>query len=321
MSSAFDVNYSLRPSKNILRKMLAEGFRKLSKFAQISSYRYVGFGSEFFTDFTLYHKQLGIRKMISVEKNTNDLDRYKFNAPYNCVEVIPGHSNDVLSGEIDWDPRTILWLDYTSSINAEVLTDIHHFCSNARPSSVIIITVNVEPDRNTEIAISAMHRYRIENLIDAVGEEKVPAGTSGKDLRRWGKAKISREIIVNEIHEILTDRNGGLRNDEKISYEQLFNFHYRDGARMLTTGGIIYENSQKLILNGCSFESLDYIRGGEDYYLIDPPNLTYREIRYLDEQLPADSVDTIDRKHLGKSVCEKYSKIYRYFPTFTESEI
>ena len=47
------VNYVLRPAKNIERKMFCEAFRRLAEFGRVDSYRYVGFGSTFFSDFSL----------------------------------------------------------------------------------------------------------------------------------------------------------------------------------------------------------------------------------------------------------------------------
>ena len=60
MSSYEQINYSLRPAKQIERKMLIEAFRNLTEFGDIGSYRYIGFGSIYFSDFNQVHKSLGI---------------------------------------------------------------------------------------------------------------------------------------------------------------------------------------------------------------------------------------------------------------------
>jgi hypothetical protein len=55
MSSSYrKINYTLRPAKNIERKMLCEAFHKLHPFGKVQNYRYIGFGSTYFSDFILF---------------------------------------------------------------------------------------------------------------------------------------------------------------------------------------------------------------------------------------------------------------------------
>ncbi len=54
------IHYGLRPAKNIERKMMCECFWRLSAFHPVHNYRYIGFGSVYFSDFLLFHKVLGI---------------------------------------------------------------------------------------------------------------------------------------------------------------------------------------------------------------------------------------------------------------------
>lgn len=86
------INYELRPAKNIERKMLSEAFRCLTSFGSVSSYRYVGFGSHFFSDFKLFHRSLGITQMISIEDNKEYKERFTFNIPYSCIKLRFGNS-------------------------------------------------------------------------------------------------------------------------------------------------------------------------------------------------------------------------------------
>src|SRR5688572_20955159 len=90
------INYGLRPAKSIERKMLCEAFRRLSEFGSVESYVYIGFGSTYFSDFNLFHKQLGIRNMISLEKDKNNKARFEFNRPFKCITIEYGHSNEIL---------------------------------------------------------------------------------------------------------------------------------------------------------------------------------------------------------------------------------
>ena len=86
------INYALRPAKSIERKMLCEVFRRLTPLGKLESYRYIGFGSTYFTDFILFHKSLGINSMISIEKDEGNKDRFNFNLPFRCINLKFGSS-------------------------------------------------------------------------------------------------------------------------------------------------------------------------------------------------------------------------------------
>ena len=53
------IDYSLRPAKFAERRMLSEMFSRLKVFGSLESYRYIGFGSIWFTDCVLFHRALG----------------------------------------------------------------------------------------------------------------------------------------------------------------------------------------------------------------------------------------------------------------------
>src|SRR5690242_1898583 len=90
------VNYSLRPAKQIERRMLTEAFQRLVEFGALSSYRYIGFGSIQFRDFIMFHKHLGITNMLSIEKDAINKARFEFNLPFSCVSLRIGKSGEVL---------------------------------------------------------------------------------------------------------------------------------------------------------------------------------------------------------------------------------
>jgi len=62
-----------------------------------------------------------------------------------------------------------------------------------------------------------------------------------------------------------------------------------------------------------------------DPYRIRVPNLTFKEMRYLDKWLPSDRTRAIDGKanarFLSNDSIKDYSRIYRYFPNFVEAEM
>ena len=166
MASFEKVNYALRPAKAVERKMLCECFRRLSQIARVDSYRYVGFGSTYFSDFTLIHRALGITDLVSIERETNKKERFELNRPYGSINLMFGESTELLP-ELDWQPRTIMWLDYDGKLNADVLADIGTFCRSCTAGSVLVVSVNVHPDEGTD-------EKRLSALKERIDPNKVP---------------------------------------------------------------------------------------------------------------------------------------------------
>src|SRR5579864_6705929 len=218
MTASYErIHYGLRPAKNVQRKMLVETLRRLSEFGALDSYRYVGFGSTYFSDFSLFHKALGIRNMISIERDVANRVRFEFNRPFSCISMAFGESSEILS-TLTWNIKTILWLDYDGSLEPSVLTDIKFSCANAPAGSVIIVTVNAEPGALTE------ENPRLQELQNRMGKERIPPDVREADLSDWGTARVFRRILTSEILETLSERSGGLADQNKIKYEQLFDF-------------------------------------------------------------------------------------------------
>ncbi len=249
------INYSLRPAKHIERKMMVEAFRRLNEFGSIESYRYIGFGSIYFSDFALFHKALGITNMLSIEREISNEERFKFNRPFRCIEIRFGNSNDILP-TLTWDVRTILWLDYDGTLDSDSLADIGCFCTKAASGSVLVISVNANPGNIQNGDQREAMEKDLDKLKDRIGEAYIPNDIDGKQLRGWGTAKIYRRIINNRVTEVLNERNGLRPMGNQLLYKQIFNFHYADGAKMLTVGGIIYDEGQKAHLSKSAFEQL-----------------------------------------------------------------
>ncbi len=297
--------------------MLAEAFRCLTSFGKLSSYQYVGFGSHFFSDFKLFHRSLGILEMTSIEADEEDRARFEFNRPFSCIRLAFGLSTSILP-KLNWNRKTILWLDYDFPLNLTVLSDVNFFCTNAVSGSVIVVTVDarVEPPSEQEDDLRKMRSWLLENL-----GERVPPNIRNKGLVGWGTAAVYRTIIDNEIRNTLSQRNGALQAKRQIQYDQLFNFEYQDSAKMLTIGGLLYEKRHAELVENCDFESLFYVRSGQKPYRIEvPTNLTLDEIRYLDKNLPRRTRPPRGFP-ISRADMDAYAELYRYFPAFVEAEL
>lgn len=330
------INYSIRPGKHVERRMLCDAFTRLSSLDNLKNYQYIGFGSVYFTDFSLIHKVLGITDLTSIERDRENTRRFKFNIPYSCIKLKIGPSTEELQ-KIKWVKKSIVWLDYTEKLKNYMLDDIQTCLMSMKAGSIFLMSVNIEPDNGNlsekekkEGLTVGMKRLKL--LEDRIDRRFIPSKASSSLLGLIDNQSFAYEIIDNAIRGTLTKRNGVLKPDEQLQFMQLFNFYYKDGAGMLTIGGIIHTKSQVPIIKVMGFDKIPYIRQNDQPFKIVIPNLTYREIHALDNLLPAlykkqteEIVITKKNKVFIPPIPEEdikdYANIYRYFPNFVEANL
>ena len=306
------INYSLRPAKTIERKMIVEACSRLRTFYSLQGYRYIGFGSPYFPDFSLIHRNLGITDMICIEKESDDAPRFEFNRPFACISLRFGMSTEVLP-ELEWQDRpTILWLDYDGKLDEDVLSDIDHVASNLASRSFFIVTL-----RASAGDFGDTPEGRRESLQSAIGD-KLPTDIELAEFTGERFPQLLWRIIGAEIQRFITERSAALTPPTKYRYSQTLHFTYSDGARMLTTGGMIFQEGERVTLNQMDFNSLPFYRPGYEAFNIVVPKLTMKELRALDEQLPSanPTLPGVPRRDINA-----YASNYRYFPTFAEIEL
>jgi len=335
MSSSFEkINYSLRPNKSIERKMMCEAFSRLALLDQLSNYRYIGMGSAYFADFTLFHKVLGITDLISIEKEEAKKSRFEFNKPYSCIEMKYGNSSTILPNLGLDTKKNIVWLDYDDRITDFMFADINTFFANASPGSLFLLSVNVEEEylpqkQDSEFKTITLKEHRLNQILQRVGKEKLPNEFMDINFNTKNTTAVTYEMIKRQIDTTLLTRN--LSTEDKLVYKQLFNFIYSDNATILTVGGIIHDDNQAEKVNEMAFSNLEFIRDTSDFYKISAPNLTFREIKALDKALPDKyNAEVEGGKFKNKTLQEipvilsdvrSYTKVYRYYPNFAEALI
>lgn len=306
------INYSLRPAKQIERKMICEAAKRLGEFALLESYRYVGFGSVFFSDFAMVHRQLNISKLISIEKDVHKQERFDFNKPFACIELKFGESSSILP-QLTWHERTILWLDYDGRLEGDCIEDVASFCANAPSGSMLILSANAQTPSEWDDPV--------QQYSDSVGSSFVANGTTKADFAGWNFAKTIRRSVTSAIAKTLSDRNGILSEYDKFTWHQILSFDYQDGAKMTTIGGVLSNKGERPHFEKCSFASLSYCRQNqEESYKIDVPSLTWRELRYLDQQLPLAEGKELQAPGISSKALKQYAAVYRYYPNFAETE-
>lgn len=134
------IDYSLRPAKFAERRMLCEAFSRLRPFCPLERYLYVGLGSIWFADHTLFHRALGIEEMISIESEKSHGPRFEFNRPYANIDIRLGTVARHLPG-LDWRRRMILWLDYDDPLSLSILDDVRTVARLATSGLMFAVSV------------------------------------------------------------------------------------------------------------------------------------------------------------------------------------
>ncbi|MCB8814723.1 O-methyltransferase [Desulfosporosinus shakirovi] len=309
------INYYLRPAKSIERKFFCDIFRKLCLFSPINNYKYIGFGARYFIDFNLFHKELGIEKMISIEENATEekeQERFEFNKPFKCIEMIFKNSSEAIN-QITWDSESIVWLDYDKIFSKSMLNDIKNVVLSMLPNSVILVTCNrcYSIDEHIE---NRFVKFKEEFM------EDVPIDAKKTDIRSKIFHNLINKMINNKINEALIEKNRNIAEEEKkLIFKQLVYFTYKDGAPMITTGGIIIRKENETVFTEAKFYEFLFNQDITQPYDIYLPNLTYKELQKINSKMPCENWADIDLFGLNEEDLQKYMELYRYFPYYMES--
>lgn len=322
--SSEHVNYAIRPCKSIERKMMCEIIAKLNTFDQVSNYRYIGMGAKYFIDFSLLHKEFGITKMYSMEIDSKpeNKERFDFNKPYNCIQMLFGNSSDLLnSTKFNWkNEKNIIWLDYDGGIRGKQLEDIETCVSKVESGSIIFTSFNSDfgekfkqssPTEKIEIFKSRIQNEELVKLVK-------PKDLAGEKIYET----INRMFDMVIKNKILERNRIALKKEDRLRCCQLVYFKYADSqAPMLTIGWIFYNDKDIEKFEKCKFIDLEFFNDTDKPYDITVPNFTYKELSILNQNMPNLKYPIEGAGFFSESEVEMYRKIYKYFPTSFETSV
>lgn len=317
MASYKAIDYRIRPAKYAERLMIAEVAGRL-RFHDVWTYRYVGLGSIYFTDFKLMHRALGISSMVSIEAETCDRERFDWNRPYATIDMHYG-STDAILPNLDWTPPSIVWLDYDGQISRSKLLDIEFLVRHAAPGSLLVFSLNCETPSPTGYEPGSDF---VDALRAMVGVEVVDPSLKHEDLQGWSAAKVYRRIIASAIEGALASFNSLEASPQLFRrWRQVLNIEYKDGARMLTVGGIVYEARQEELYRSGAFEKLIFYRDAKDPYRIEVPRLTLKEMAHLENVVMHPPEEVLNPSWLTAKERRYYIQLYRYLANFVPVEM
>lgn len=319
------IDYSLRPAKHAERRMLCDVFRRLSHFQPVETYRYVGFGSVWFSDFVLFHRALGVRDMLSIEQAVQSRLRFEANKPF-AINIDFRPSRLALP-DLDYDLRQFIWLDYDDPITLDMVNDVAAITRRASSGTVLVVSVQcVRPPDVTEAereltsdpnAASATDRFATR--MNADGVARVGSDLEREQLSNWAFGDLSRSILYAEVDRVLENRR--LATPERaVSYRHICDFEYEDGAKMTTMALIFHSEDETARVEACRFENLEFLDPDGEAVFIPTPKLTPREFRHLESQLPLPAEAQLDIGHIPLAETRRFADLYRYFPSFVSAE-
>lgn len=327
------INYMLRPRKQVERKIIIELFQELQTVLgiDITDYQYIGLGSIYYYDFILFNKFLKITDMISLD-DKSCVRRFEFNIPFDFVKFKNLRTTDFLNSEPAQSGKNrFVWLDYDSRLigysytrkifmlTQYILDDIGIVSRKSNENDFFVLTVNQQIPQQIFASISVRSQF-LEKFKKYLSAEYKSISSITLDNYPY----IIQNILLN------TFRNN--ETHQSIKFRKLFSFVYEDTSPMYTLGGIFRSTE----IPEPSISS-PFIQLGEDLITdIDVPILTYREKLKLDQAIcyfgkrtktpPSDNVlEQLATDKLGFEIdcldLKSYLKYYRYYPQYYEGII
>ena len=307
------INYSVRPNKAVERRLLIQLLLALDKRADmgLSSYRYLGFGSIWFVDFSLIHRVLGIEDLLSIESAKGREKRLNFNKPFDCVTVKEGTYAENFPS-LTWEKRQLIWLDYDGVLTSEMFGDLQQTISQVASKSLILVSVNADPIQLRGAGAIAAQEIRLR---DTVGAANLPPDAAGR-INRNNFQQLVGEIWKNAFENAVAERPG-------FTYRPLVNVGYADGVPMVTYGGLILSEDDATAFSTVDMEDFAYL-AAPDQFPLSVPHLTPREKLRFDQLVPVRGTATAKtvRKELGFELkdteIDSYIRHYLHYPLYGE---
>jgi len=287
----------------------------------ITDYQYTGFGAIYFVDFILFHKLLGMSKLLSLERMTGLSTRIEFNKPFKCVDVNMVSASSAIPN-LSRDTRHILWLDYDGVIHKDFLSDIQSAITVLPAGSILLVTVDVEPPEDYDYrqvnpdfdsSKDVMGPKHWKEYFEHHASTFLRLGLTDKDFGRAELSSRTAEILQASFTRSIVPRT-------QMEFLPMFNFIYRDSHWMLSMGGMIAGPTEKRQLLSTTLRDTEYYRDSFDTepFEISVPRLTRKERIYLDREMPCADGWTPKDFDLDPEELRKYRDIYRFLPAFAE---
>lgn len=322
MSGGGSIPYHLRTNKAIERRIFFDLLGNLTLGRDLKNYKYISLGGPMLADHQALHHELGLTKLVSIERDSSVLTRQQFNKPYSCIDCWEGSTSDYIHNFNEVDP-VIFWLDYTDTKWGSQITDCVSLVSNLKEYDIFKVTFNANPDslRNnvTIDPTEALATFQTKANCTQLSANLTVNDISGMD--RFA-------ATISKMFKRATEDALGI---DELAFIPLTQFRYIDNRhQMLTITGIILpedgQDSLEELLKISHLDEWPYMsKSWDDIQEINVPDITVKERAEINKYLPCNA-DSFDLDILpfkldsnakrAQTKIENYIKYYRFIPNF-----
>jgi len=310
-SSAYKVQYDLRPAKQAERRILLEILKLGAKSGlDPSNYKYLGFGGFKFYDFEMLFRHLGIQDMTSLEIDESLFPRCHFNKPFGFIETHQVSLGEYL-GTSTFRKPLVAWLDYDCPLTRDVVDDLQTIGSKAPVGSFVFATIDARLPSDWQKYTPAQ---RVGILSDELGGFALNPSSSNVQPNNF--PKYAEKVLWAALKAGLSKRSDGI-------FLPLVRIFYSDTTLMITAGGLLCPSNIEAAFKK-AFKSEFPFLGGNRPFNIPSFNFTPRERHMLDVVVTSNRTEATLRNQLGRigftdEILEQYKKLARFVPRYFEA--
>jgi hypothetical protein len=315
-SSAHEIPYDIRPSKQTERRILLDILKLAGEVGTgFSQYQYVGFGGFKFYDFEMLFRHVGVRDMISIERDRSIFARCKFNRPFKFIEM----KNCPLSEYVEqcvFRKPIVAWLDYDSRLSRDIVDDVSTIGAKAPVGSFVFVTIDARMP-------NGMRGLPTEQRLAGLREDyqAFALNPTDRDVEPAQFPIYAERVLWAAVTDSLSARREG-------RFVPLIRVFYGDTAPMITVGACLANTEIAPALVGLMRREFRYLLPARRHspYTIPPFNLTMRERHLLDAAVTSNTEGKRLRRVLKKigmtrELVSDYRRMVRFVPKYFETYI
>jgi len=316
VSSAYKVQYDVRPSKQTERRIILDLLRAGSDVGiKLNRYQYLGFGGVRFYDFEMIFRHLGIRDMTSLEVDETLVARCRYSKPFGFIDFHDQKLDFYLQRTVFKKP-VIAWLDYDCVMDRSVVSDMRMIGASIPVGSFVFVTI----DAKIPPGMAAMlPRPRLAAVKEEYGEFALVDRASELSPEQF--PIFAERVLWASLSESLSKRSEG-------KFVPLMRIFYKDTTLMVTVGACLCDSKLEPVLRRRLNNDFKFLlpRADASPSLIPSFTLTPRERLLLDAAVtrPANERSlrkTLKRLGFKSEEITEYKRVFRFIPKYTESYI
>lgn len=209
----------------------------------------------------------------------------------------------------------LIWLDYDSGPEGPILQDIEHIAGTAKVGTIILFTINAHKGSLPKTDADGRDLER-ESALQLIFGNLVPPILPHGSFTADGYPRLLAQMLLAHMDSCVH------RSGRGNKFLPMFNFYYRDGAPMITVGGLIADGLHEHNYRNSGVDKLEWVTGEKQISILVPP-LTVKEKFTFDRLLPRSMPPNITE--LGFPLTEEqivaYHNYYRHYPVFGEFQV